>query len=177
MHIDEYRVKDSKDWVVVGRFGRPHGVKGYISVYSFTDPRQNILSYSDWYVLMKGQWTLLKRLDTEEHTRFIVALIDGYKEREQVAQLTNLDIAVKLNQLPVLDAGEFYWHQLIGMTVMNTKGLMLGTVTEMIPTGSNDVLVVTGDARHLIPYRYGAVVLDVNEDKRQITVDWDNEFI
>ena len=170
-------VKNSIDWVMVGRFGRPHGLKGYISVYSSTEPSGNILSYPDWYVFINGHWTLLKRLSVEEHTRFIVALIDGYSKREQVAQLTNLDIAIQSSQLPELESGEFYWRQLIGMTVMNTKGLLLGSVTEIIATGSNDVLVVTGESRYLIPYRYGVVVLDISEDKRHITVDWDSEYL
>lgn len=170
-------MKNSHDWVTVGRFGRPHGVKGHISVYSFTNPRENILSYSDWYVSINGHWTLLKRLGAEERTRFLVALIDGYSGREQVAQLTNLDIAVKSSQLPALESGEFYWHQLIGMSVANTKGELLGTVTEMIATGSNDVLVVTGESRHLVPFRYGVVVLEISEEKRHIIVDWDSEYL
>lgn len=175
--IDESRVKNDKDWVVVGRFGRPHGLKGYVSVHSFTDPRHNILSYPDWFVLMNGQLAPLKVLNTEEHTRSIVALIDGYQEREKVAQLTNLEIAVRTGQLATLETGEYYWHQLIGMTVVNTNGLMMGTVSEIIATGSNDVLVVTGDTRYLIPYRLGAVVLNVCEETKQITVDWDNEYL
>lgn len=170
-------MKNSSDWVVVGRLGRPHGVKGLISVYSFTEPRHNILSYPDWYVFINGHRTVLKRLSAEEHTRFIVALLDGYPGREQVGLLTNLEIAVPASQLPELGSGEYYWHQLIGMTVMNTKGELLGTVTDMIATGSNDVLVVTGESRHLIPYRYGVVVLDVSDHKRQITVDWDSDYL
>ena len=170
-------MNNNHGWVVIGRFGRPHGVKGYISVYSFTDPRENILSYADWHVSINGRWTLLKRLSTQEHTRFIVALIDGYSEREQVAQLTNLDIAIESSQLPKLGDGEYYWHQLQGMRVTNTKGVLLGTVTDIIATGSNDVLVVTGESRHLIPYRFGVVVLDISESERHITVDWDSEYL
>ena len=175
--IDKLRVKDSNDWVIVGRFGRPHGLKGYVSVNSFTDPRHNILSYPDWFVFLNGEWVPLKILDTEEHSRSIVALVDGYQEREKASQLTNLDIAVQSDQLADLDSGEYYWHQLIGMAVVNTHGEMLGTVSEIIATGSNDVLVVTGDARYLIPYRFGAVVLEVCEKTRQITVEWDNDYL
>ena len=170
-------MKDGKDWVTVGRFGRPHGLKGCISVYSFTDPPDNILSYSDWYVLMNGHWTLMKRFSTEEHNRFIAASIEGYSEREDVARLTNLEIAVKSCQLPELAPGEYYWHDLVGMAVLNVSGQMLGTVTEIIATGSNDVLVVVGDERYLIPYRLGTVVLDVCVDKRQLTVDWGVDFL
>lgn len=175
--MSEFGLKKGKDWVVVGRFGRPHGLKGYVSVYSFTEPRHNILSYPTWYVQLGGQWTPIKLLSTEEHTRFIVALIDGYQEREKVAQLTNLEIAVPSSELPALESDEYYWHQLIGMTVVNTHGIVLGLVTEIIATGSNDVLVITGELRYLIPYRLGAVVLDVCEDKRQMTVDWDNDYL
>lgn len=170
-------MKSSDDWVIVGRLGRPHGLKGYISVYSFTDPLDNILSYPDWHVSIQGHWTLLKRLSAETHNRFIAVLLDGYVERETVATLTNLDIAVKAAQLPALPSGEYYWRQLMGMTVMNTQGRLLGTVMDIIPTGANDVLVVVGDERYLIPYRYGAVVLDISEEKQQMIVDWDAEYL
>ena len=175
--MNDLGLQNDKDWVVVGRFGRPHGVKGYISVHSFTDPRQNILSYPDWHVRMNGQWQPLNILSTEEHVRSIVVLLEEFQVREEVAELTNLDIAVPAGQLPALEPGEYYWHQLVGMTVVHTKGEELGTVSEVIATGSNDVLVVVGKERHLIPYRHGAVVLDVCEAKRIITVDWDGEYL
>lgn len=170
-------MSEEPGWVLVGRFGRPHGIKGLVSVYSFTEPKQNILSYTEWYAQINGQKTQLKRLSEEEHTKFIAVLIDGYQQREKAAELTNLDILVKSSVLPPLNSGEFYWHELIGMKVVNTKGIHFGTVSEIISTGSNDVLVVTGDARCLIPFRYGIVVLDVDKANRQITVDWDNDYL
>lgn len=168
---------DEKDQVIVGRFGRPHGLKGYISVYSFTHPVSNILTYSDWNVMFRGNRVLLKPLSFEQHARFFVALIEGYQDRDLASQLTNLDIFIRADQFPPLHSGEFYWHELVGMTVVNTQGVTLGTVTEMLETGSNDVLVVTGDTRCLIPYRPGVVVISVCQDKRQIIVDWDNEYL
>ena len=168
--------QNDKNWVVVGRFGRPHGLKGYVSVYSFTEPGENILKYKDWYAQINGHWTLLDILAVEQHVRCSVVLVAGYQDRDQVGRLTNLDIAVQSDQLPRLSNGEYYWSQLIGMTVVNTSGAALGLVVEMIATGANDVLVVQGDERYLIPYRYGVVVLDVCELTRQITVDWDGEY-
>ena len=170
-------MKDEKDWVVVGRFGRPHGLKGYVSVYSFTQPVSNILTYQNWVILKRGNRTPIKIIGSEEHTKFITVMVEGYQDRDLVSQLTNLDIAVRVDELPNLKSGEYYWHQLIGMTVVNTQGETLGKVTEMLATGSNDVLVVMGDSRCLIPYRPGVVVLEVSEDKHQITVDWDNEYL
>ena len=73
-----------EDWVIVGRFGRPHGIKGFVSVYSFTEPNDNILSYSDWHVFLNSQWQAIKLLSVEVHNKAIVAQIEGFPERESV---------------------------------------------------------------------------------------------
>lgn len=166
----------NNEWVVVGRFGRPHGIKGLITVVSFTEPRDNILRYPVWYAYINYQWQPLKLLRLEMNNKFILAHVDGYLERDEAAHLTNVDIAIKREQLPALEQGEYYWHQLVGMQVVNQNGDMLGTVTEIMPTGSNDVLVVVGEKRHLIPYLPGKCVIEVNDSQRVITVDWDADF-
>ena len=166
----------STDWVVVGRFGRTHGVKGFITVHSYTDPRDNILRYTDWHAYIAKQWQPLKIVHIEVNDKSILAQIEGYREREQVANLTNVDIAVSRAQLPSLKPGEYYWHELVGMQVINQKGQIFGQVKDIMPTGSNDVLVVEGEKRHLIPYLPGQFILDINPGQGLITVDWDMDF-
>lgn len=167
---------NAASWLVIGRFGRPHGVKGLITVVSFTEPRENIIDYTDWHVGNHNQWTPIKGLQTSVNNKFILAHIEGYHDRDQVAHLTNLEIAIKREQLKTLSADEYYWHDLVGMRVVNRSNEMLGDVTEMLATGSNDVLVVEGERRHLIPYLPGEVVIDINASQRVITVDWDADF-
>lgn len=169
-------LKVDDQWVVVGRLGRPHGVKGYISIISFTEPRENILQYKPWYVFLNHQWQLLKVQDVVVTHKALLAKLLEYQEREEVAALTNIEIAIERNKLPVLDKGEFYWHELIGMTVVNQAQLCLGKVTEVMPTGANDVLVVEGEKRHLIPYLPGNYIIQVDKDQQQIIVDWDMDF-
>ena len=164
------------DWVVIGKFGRPHGIKGLISVISFTDPRENILNYSGWHAYINKQWQPLKMLDLTSNSKNIIAKVEGYIEREDLAYLTNIEIGIKSEQLPVLDDGEFYWNQLIGMEVVTVEGVLLGQVTELLSTGANDVLVIAGEKRHLIPYLPGKSIIKVNDSQRIITVDWDTDF-
>lgn len=163
-------------WVVVGRFGRPHGIKGFVTVHSFTEPRDNILKYTDWHAFLNKKWQPIKVVCVEVHNKAIIAQIEGYPERELVAQLTNVEIAVYQNQLASLEPGEYYWHQLIGMKVINQKGQSFGIVSEILPTGANDVLIVQGDKRHLIPYLLGQFVIDIDVNQQIITVDWDMDF-
>ena len=164
------------DWVIIGRFCKPHGIKGLITVRSFTEPHDNILQYSHWYIQQKGQWLPIKRVHEEITHKHILTRIEGYSEREDVAALTNLDIAVSQKTLPELKSDEHYWHQLIGMTVMHRDGSEFGVVRELLATGSNDVLVVVGNRRYLIPYLPGEVVLEVDTVKQVIIVNWDMDF-
>ena len=164
------------NWVVVGRFGRPHGIKGFVTVHSFTEPRDNILRYTDWHAFLSNEWQPVKLLCIEAHNKAVVAQIEGYPDRDMVSRLTNIEIAVQKEQLAALGSGEYYWHQLVGMSVVNQKGESFGKVTEVMPTGANDVLVVQGDKRYLIPYLPGQFVKDIDDNQQVITVDWDMDF-
>ena len=94
-----------------------------------------------------------------------------------------VEISVDAAQLPELPQGEFDWRDLIGMSVVTDKGYNLGTVDDLMETGSNDVLVVKankkdafGQAERLIPFLTDSVIKEVKHDAREITVDWDPGF-
>ena len=167
---------NNSKWLVIGRFGRPHGIKGFITVVSFTEPRENILNYTHWHIGSNERWQPLNVLQTKVNNKFILAQIEGYTEREHVARLTNVEIGVKREQLQPLQSDEYYWHELVGMNVVTQRGIALGSVSEIMATGSNDVLVVLGERRHLIPYLPDDVILEINPSQRLITVDWDADF-
>jgi 16S rRNA processing protein RimM len=173
---DGLKILDNKNWVVVGRFGRPHGIKGLVTVHSFTEPRENILNYADWHACINHVWQPINVLHIETHHKALLAQVDGYPSREDVAALTHVDIAVQESELEVLEPGVFYWYQLIGMNVVNTKGEPFGIVTEVLATGSNDVLVVQGDKKHLIPYLLELYIKNIDSVKRIIIADWDMDF-
>ena len=167
---------NDSNWIIVGRFGRPNGIKGLITVISSTEPRDQILQYTDWHIKKDGLWQPIARLHDAITHKHVLTAIAGYPQREDVAALTNAEIAIKKEDLPSLLPGEYYWRDLIGMSVIQTSGALLGTVEEIIPTGSNDVLVVTGDKRYLIPYLPDDVIVKVDDENKQITVDWDLDF-
>lgn len=170
-------MNNEQDWVVIGRFGRPHGIKGFVSVISFTEPRENIIHYANWHIQgLDNQWQALNVLKTEINNKSILAQIHHYDTREQVTSLTNRTIAIKRAQLKKLAPNEYYWHQLVGMTVVNKNNEIIGVVDDLMETGSNDVLIVTGNKRVLIPYLLEDVVLAIDALRGVITVEWDVDF-
>ena len=80
--------------------------------------------------------------------------------------------------MPVLDEGDFYWTDLVGMQVKSTEGIFFGNVEKLIETGANDVLVVSpakgswDDKERLIPYVDKETIVKVDQCLNQITVDW-----
>jgi len=90
---------------------------------------------------------------------------------------------VNSSELPDLESGTFYWHELVGLEVINLQGEILGTVSDLLETGANDVLVVRPNAQscdqreRLIPYLMGQVVRQVSLNDVSLTVDWDIDYL
>lgn len=163
--------------VVLGRIGAPYGVKGWVHVQSFTEPGDNILKYRLWYIQSKEQWRPVQVKELRPHGKHFAALLEGYDDRDKVALLTNADIGVPREALPALEDGEYYWSDLIGMTVITESGETLGVIERIFETGANDVLVVKGETReHLIPYIPEDYVLEIDPKSRVMRVSWDPEF-
>lgn len=164
------------EWVVVGRFGRTHGIKGKIVVHSFTEPKSNIIKYRDaWHMELRGNKTPVDILCLHEQGNNLLAQIKGYEQEELAKTLANITISVPSEQLEQLPSGEYYWHDLVGLHVTNKEGLDFGQVTDVMATGSNDVLIVDGNKRHMIPYLEQSI-LTIDMDNKQILVDWDYDF-
>ncbi len=166
----------SPEWVVLGKFGRPQGVKGLVRVVSYTEPSENIFSYPNWFVQQQGKPREIKRSQDTISPKHLLTQIEGCVDRTGAESLTNAFILVPQDALPRLEEGAYYWHQLVGMQVIHETGATLGTVDSVFSTGANDVLVVQGERRRLIPYLLDDVIQEVNEDRREITVSWDLDF-
>jgi 16S rRNA processing protein RimM len=169
--------------IVVGKFGASYGIRGWLKVISYTDNQESIFDYSPWYISQKGEWVECKVESWKRHNQGLVAKIVGLDVREDTNLYTNLEIFINPVSLPELPEDEFYWRELFGMHVFTTKGYDLGTVTDLLETGSNDVLVVKanlkdafGQKERLIPFLEEQVIISVDREAQRIEVDWDPGF-
>lgn len=156
------------DLITVGKVTGHFGVQGWLKVFSYTQPMENITAYRDWIV---GE-QLIKGIKAKKHGKTIVAYMQGVDNREKAAEFLGLEIKVSKAQLAELEDNEFYWHQLIGMQVIDTDREPLGKVVSMFETGANDVLVVEGEKELLIPFILDKTVIVVDLPSQTITVDW-----
>lgn len=161
-------------YIVVGKIGSSFGVNGWVKVHTYTEFDANILEYSPWYLNTPEQpEEPIIIEDGRTHGNGIIVKFSGIDTPEAVRLLTGKLIHIKRSQLPNLDAEEYYWSDLEGLTVINQDGTTLGKVSYLIETGANDVLVVKGQTEIAIPYLPGSVILRVDLEKREIHVNWE----
>jgi 16S rRNA processing protein RimM len=168
----------TNDMVKLGRISGVFGVKGWMKVYSDTEPRENILNYSPWYLYINGQWQARKVIAGRVHSKGLVVQLEGCEDRDLAATLVKTEIAITREQLPRPAAGEYYWQDLTGLQVQTLNGVALGKITNLMETGANDVLVVEAEdgRERLIPFIREQVVTHVDLQAGTMTVDWDPEF-
>ncbi|MGH8415170.1 MAG: ribosome maturation factor RimM [Gammaproteobacteria bacterium] len=162
--------------IVIGRIAGAFGVKGWVKLQSWTEPREKIIEYRPWLLERDGAWQEWQVAEGRVHGKNVIVRFDGIADRDQAAALMGTSIAVRRDQLAATHPGEYYWADLVGLEVRLADERSLGRVQSLIATGSNDVLVVQGERERLIPFIRGQVIKDVNLDTRVIHVDWDPDF-
>jgi|SRR5690554_1039781 len=175
--------------ICLGRLGAPYGLKGWIRLISFTEPRDNLLSYKTFHAKPPGgehngrPERQLQMDAARVHGKGLIGHLHGFDSPEAVRELTGLELYVDSEILPDLDAGDYYWHQLTGLQVSNAAGQVLGQVQSLLETGANDVLIVeptadsVDDQERLIPWVPDTVVQKVDLAAGIILVDWEADYL
>lgn len=168
------RVEDEP--IVMGRIAGPYGVRGWLRVVSYTEVPEMLAEYTPWHLRRGDRWLPTGIAEVKRHTKGLLVRLPGCEDRDKAAELAGTEIGVCRTQLPAPPEGEYYWGDLIGLTVLTLEGLPLGTVDHLVETGANDVLVVRGERERLIPFVRGSVIARIDLDERVIRVDWDPDF-
>jgi len=162
--------------VLLGYITGAHGLKGWVKVHSDTDPRDEILQFENWLV---GKDRISHRvLQGRSQGKRLVAEIEGITDRDSAEALTGLEIAVNRDSMPGLEEHQYYWDDLVGLSVVTLSGVRLGEIREMMATGANDVMVIRADndaggKERLIPFVVGQYVKRVDLEARTLEVDWE----
>ena len=171
--------------VVLGRVIAPYGVHGWLKVFPMGDDPESWRALPAWWLGSDadGAPETWQRFDLEDlrwHGKGLVVKLKGVDGRTAAEALDGRYIAAPREALPRTGADEYYWADLIGLQVTNEQGAVLGTVTEMLETGANDVLVVregeSKDAKQrLLPF-IASVVKAVDVAAGAIRVDWPEDW-
>ncbi len=167
----------TKKIIVIGKIASVYGLKGWLKVVSFTEPPENIFNYKPWQLLIGNKKEEIVPTHFKIQGGRMIVQMPGYTDCDVARRFTGAEIAINREQLPPLPANEYYWTDLEGLAVISKTNEPLGIVDHVMATGTNDVLVVQGvNKRHLIPFLFDDVILEIDLSANTIRVDWDPDF-
>ncbi len=158
----------------IGIIVKPHGIRGYVKVKSETDFPDRFFSDKDFTVETSTGYRTFQATDVRVHGGggFILKL-KGIESANEAELFRGCEIVVDETKLHPLESDTYYIHDIIGCTVYDEKNTLIGTVSDIFPTGSNDIYVVT-DAEgkeHLVPAIKDIVTsVDIQAKRIEITV-------
>jgi 16S rRNA processing protein RimM len=169
-------VTDSDGMVLIGRVSGLFGVTGWVKVYSYTQPRANVIKYGPWYLRQESRHEKFAVSDGKLQGKSVIAKLAGVDDRDLAAGWVGADILISREQFDAPEQDEYYWTDLVGMKVQTELGVALGTIERLLETGANDVLVVEGTRRRMIPFLRDTVIKQIDFQAGLVIVDWDPDF-
>lgn len=181
------------DLVQVGYVSGAYGVAGWVRVTPFSVEADALLAIKTWWFDKPA----LHDVDVKQvkmHGGDVVAQLVGVVGRDAAEALKGAAVQVPRSHFPALSADEFYWSDLIGLTVENLQGECLGHVTDMMSNGPQSILRIAPVAEAAEPGAEGAeavpaappierlipfveqYVLNVDKAGKKITVDWGLDY-
>jgi len=163
-------------FLLIGKIVGVHGVRGNVKVYSYAESISTFKAGSS--ILLIDSEGLEKNFVIESvkpHKNIILLSLDGIYSRALALPLSGAEVFTEKSKLPEIDENEYYWFDIIGLSVFTLKGEFLGIVESIMTTGSNDVYAVKNSdnlekSELLIP-ALESVVLKINLEHKKMIVD------
>ncbi len=153
--------------LTLARVSAPHGVHGEVRIRVDTDIPENLQSGRRVYLDGRGEPREIEALHLDGRPRI---KLRGINTREAAEALRGAELVIPIHEAVPLPEGRFYAVELLGVHVVDTRGDSLGTIRDVLVTGSNDVYVVSGpDGEVLVPAT-SEVVQEFNPKTRQMTI-------
>lgn len=146
------------NWVPVGRVVSVHGIRGEVKFYYYNEVKGEFLRYTSLFALKDDRYIELEPLGAVYRKNFYYLSFRGLSSPQEVSFLAGKELFVREGDLPLLEDGEYYEYQLIGLEVVDVHGTMLGKVRSILRSGAHDVLIVAGEKEIMLPMVEGFVV-------------------
>ena len=158
--------------ILIAKILAHQGLNGWLKVHSYSETKQKFSEYKYFFIQKDNN---IIRLDIEDISieKSIKVKFKNFNCREDSEQYIGKEIFISEDQLDKLEENQFYWNQLIGLTAYLNNGKKIGIVSDIIETGSNDVLVIKGAKEILIPYIFGDSVIEVVTEEKKIIISED----
>jgi 16S rRNA processing protein RimM len=155
-------------YLAIGRVARPFGLRGELKMQLLTDYHEQLGRLRTVYLGPQAQPWEIEAIRL--HKAAALLKLDGCDDRTAAEALRGALVQIAREDAVPLKEGEYYEHQIVGMTVVEEDGTLLGEVVEIISTGANDVYVVRGTDGELLLPAIESVILEIDLDVDRMVV-------
>jgi 16S rRNA processing protein RimM len=179
-----------EDLVTVGYVSGAYGIAGWVRIKPFSDDADALLGARRWWLAKPESSSELRDIDmlqSKMHGGDVVAQLMGVAGRDAAEALKGHQVQISRSHFPALANDEFYWVDLIGLSVENLQGEQLGVVADLMDNGAHPILKVVRAVKlateaveaaapeMLIPF-VDHFVKTVDQAAKIITVDWELDY-
>lgn len=164
-------VVSSENLLLVGQVIRPQGLRGLLRIRSYARSAESFLNVGTVFLKSDKQELVEHKVSSlKAHKGVFLMKLDGLSSLEDAERYRGAEIFIKKDLLRRDSDEEYFWFELIGLRVFLTSGRCIGTLKEIIATGSNDIFVVKeGEKEYLIPAIH-EVVEEIDLKNKKITI-------
>ena len=132
------------EWATIGKIVAPFGIHGELKVYSLSDVPDRFVSLKAVYVLCPEPVRYVIKNVRPFKGDFVLLKFASIDDASTADTLRNTELVIPLEQLAKLPPDSYYQHDILGLQVYTLENRLLGTIVDILVTGSNDVYVVKG---------------------------------
>lgn len=167
---------DTQNRVAMGYIKGVFGIKGWLKIAANTEYSDSLLDYPEWQLVKDGKTVVVTLEEGKVVNGELQVKFEGINDRDLAFSLRGYTIEIPREAFAPTEEGEYYWADLVGMTVVNKDHTVLGKVSNLMETGANDVLVVNGKyGQILIPF-VSQYVETVDTGSKTIIADWGLDY-
>ena len=165
------RIENMEQFLRVGVISSTHGIRGEVKVYPTTDDPERFLDLDEVILDTGREHKILEIEGVKFFKNQVILKFKGYDNINDIEKYLKKDLLVDREHAVELGENENFIADLIDMEVVTDEGKVLGTLTDVIETGANDVYAVkTPEGKEILLPAIRDCILDVNVDEKRMTV-------
>ncbi|WP_339208900.1 ribosome maturation factor RimM [Paenibacillus sp. FSL K6-3182] len=166
----------NEKWFTVGKVVNTHGIRGELKILSQTDFADVRFASGNKLLMVNeesGASLEVKVISSRANKNVYILKLEGFTDINAVEKYKGWVLKISADQQLELEEGEYYYHEIIGCRVVTEEGEELGTISEILSPGANDVWVVDrpkGSGKQLLLPVIDDVLVNVDTKEKIVTV-------
>lgn len=166
----------NEKWFTVGKVVNTHGIRGELKILSQTDFAEDRFASGNKLLMVNeesGATLEVKVISSRANKNVYILKLEGFTDINAVEKYKGWVLKISADQQLELEEGEYYYHEIIGCRVVTEEGEELGTISEILSPGANDVWVVDrpkGSGKQLLLPVIDDVLVNVDTKEKIVTV-------